>query len=409
MELKGVIRDMKKGMALLVCDADFNQVKQFSWYNIIENLNEIQKAHRLFKEGNLPWKFVILCDKDKNVILSFCLSSIYREFREQKKVYKTRQYLGYLAHHEIKLGCFAVKDETSFSNLVLMLLQKIEVYNWERESLGKKKAKQNFKKVVQLLYEYACVHSEIPKDVELKATGVRHYQILEKEINPKNFVNAEWREKTQELKKTFEQKCHEVYMQSVRDALSRKKTEFENVEQHFYDSICAIQNQLIHQELEKLPKEIDEWESLEYRSEFKSNLDCYQVPAYWLWKSFAMSRDNYPKPHKGQDDIITEKEIYDERNQKFGARNFEIKYLMEACHIEFEDDLFENILDKCYHMEDNEEVLDKEVLKALVKRDVYRGYINLLRRDAFIKKYHEIMFETYNRYLNPAWKSKIWN
>lgn len=400
---------MKKGMAIWVCDGDLKKLKPFSWYNLVENINEIQKAYRAFKEGKLPWKIVVLCDKDKNVVLSLCLSSISREFREQKRTHKMGTYFGYLARHEIKLGCFVVKDESSFSNLVLALLQKIVIYNSEQESLGKKKAKQNFKKSIQLLYEYACIHSKFMEDDWMIDASIKHYQILEKQINPKNFVTVEWKEKTQELEKTFEQKCHEVYMQSVQEALQKKKSEFESIERHFYDSLYDIQNQLIQQEREKLPKEANEMDLLEYCLELRMYLDFYKVPAYWLWKSFAMSRDNYPKPHKGQDDIITEKDIYDERNQKRGARNFEIRYLMEVCHIESEDDLFENILDKCYHLEGNEEVLDEETLKTLVKRDVYRGYMNLLKRDTFIRKYHEIMFGTYQRYLKPAWKGKIWN
>ena len=231
---------MKTGLSLWVYDVAMNRYLRL---NLKEDLSEIRKAYAAFKyESNFPWKVIVLCDKNEDVVLSFCDSSLHQDMEKHNSFY-ARKYLEYLLTHEVKLGCFAVDDKVTFSNLILTLIKKVEVYNFECENIRKKKAKQNFKKAIQFLYEYACIHSE----VEVFEKKDQHYQIFKKDLDPYRFINENWKTEMQELLSIFSDESQEAYLSAAWQAMQTTKKEFIRIEFDFNRKLTEIQNKLILQ------------------------------------------------------------------------------------------------------------------------------------------------------------------
>lgn len=393
---------MKKKMFLMVYDAEKRNFIQIDFLN---DITDIQKAQVAFNQDKTPWKIVALCDKDEDVVLSFCMDDLYRGIRNSKKIHKTRKYLGYLARHDVKLGCFSVKYEDTYSNLIKDLLKIIHSYDSMRSIIGKKVAKHIFKESICELYEYARVLSTQLHDNV--SPELKHAYVIEKYVNQPMLKCEFWRETKASMQRDFEEACHNLYLKFVKKFLQEEKKEPRYLMLDYRAALVDIKEEILESHIKKLETELSQEQKRDYKKELRYYLNEKNIESYWLWLSFLMSREKYPKAREGLDDIISDEELYEEAiSGHVSIAALDTKYFSHACKISHEEAAE---LHRKYTLAlDNDDTAEKMKLEELVSRRVYYGHLNLVRRYAFIKEYHEIIFGTYKEYLKFGVAKKSW-
>lgn len=391
---------MKAKMSLIVYDVER---KDFVEIDVCKEIASIRKVQQAFEKGKIPWEYMILQDKNENIILSLIADSFYNCSKHGEHGYEGMEYLN---NHKAILGSFVIQDRESYAKFVLIILKAINVYYGERDCLGKKKAFKNFKKVINQLYEYACVHTSeyelLGEDESFKSV---YGHIYRRGLNPQCFLKAEWESHRNQMRVKFDLACQKLYQNSVREYMSGNERNF--VKENFKCALSEVKDGIVENWLKRINIEMSSDERFELKEEGLLYLNEKTVISYWLWKSFLMAREKYPKAKKGIDDVILDREVFDESiAYKSSWLKLEIEYFMSVCKLTF-DEAME--LHKSFTRDTYEgELADDAKLKELVAEKVYFGYHNLQKRYAFMREYGEILYGTYRRYIDALSEKKFW-
>ena len=388
---------MKEKMSLIVFDA---KKEEFVVLDIVNDAENIRKAQRAFENEKIPWECIIL--KNKNVILSIETDSVGRVYSSDDEELELDLFL---YHQTGKLGNFVLHANEGYVKIALMLLQAINVYYGERDGLGKKKALKHFKKAINQLYEYVCMHV-----VEYEKIGEGTYMelyghIYKRELNPQLFMKPEWKSQRNKMRIRFATECQEIYQKSVQEYMTGNTRNL--AKSNFICDLSDIKEEIVEYWLKNVIVEMSSDERQELTEEALLYLNEKTLESYWLWKSFLLAREKYPKAKKGIDDVVSERDIYVEASKyNPNYHKLELQYFMFACNMSF-DEAME--LRKSFTRDTYEgERVEYEKLKELVSKKVYQGYCNLEKRYAFMREYGDVLFGTYRMYVNSLKEKKLW-